>query len=1064
MSKDAFQELHLAVHRYKVFLRDVVEPAVYGDTAPLKVEASSFAPGDEPDYPRAAAAAYTPVDLGWTWGPRWSTTWFRLTGEAPPSMRGQTVALRFSSGTEALLWSSGGEPVQGLDVNRDAAVLFTPAHGGEHVRLLIEAACNHPFGVLGFDWDPPELRRRWASDTPGRLELAQLVAFHPQLWDLRCAYAFALGLLEELPTDHSRHHQLNAALRRATNLIADRDVAATAGPALDVLLEAIRVPPGGAAPAGHAVGHAHIDTAWLWPVRETRRKCLRTFATVLRNMERFPDFRFLASQAQHYAWVEERSPALFEQIRERVAQGRWEPGGAMWIEPEASVISGESLIRQILHGERYWRSRFGDAGRQRFLYLPDTFGFCPALPQIMAQTGVDTFITNKMIWSQFNLFPHTTFRWRGLDGSEVLTHFTPGHDYNASNTPKQLRHAEAHHRNRDQGAAGVPSRAPRPARFLQPFGFGDGGGGPTDWSIRYTQLAAHCDGLPRMRLSTTGEFCDALHDDRAALRAAGEDLPVWSGELYLELHRGTLTTQARIKRANLRAEQDLRAAEMLSAIAQPGNASRRTELDEAWKLALLNQFHDILPGSSIAAVYEDALRDHERIRQLTTEVTQHASPHWVSRLHRPGLSQPVAVFNPASRARSGVVEVPDHGGSVRPVLASEIPAIGMAIIDVDAEVTIEPSSGHHDPHTNLATLSNGRLTATIDARGRITSLIHAQTGSDAGEAGPLNQLVLYEDRPIMWDAWDIDWYYTQKPSSVNGDANPPGTIRVLRAGPARAEVEVSRPIGESSHLTQVFRLDAGSPRLDIITRVRWNESRRLLRALFPTAIASQQATYGTQMGVLQRPTHRNTLWDLARFEVCGHRFADLSEPGLGLALLSDCKYGFSAHDSTLGLSLLRAPAWPDPQADRGDHEFTYAVMPHAGDWRAAGVDAEGEALAAPLQCFAIQASSASDGPARTPRWSPLHITTEGAIGIAIDAIKPAHDDDRLIVRLHESHGGRGTLHVDWNIEARTVMPVDLLERPTDLRNFEHHTDLRTGRSRTSMTLRPFQIVTLAISK
>ncbi|MCC6677533.1 MAG: alpha-mannosidase [Phycisphaerales bacterium] len=1054
MPKDPFQELHLATHRYKVFLRDVLEPAVYGPTAPLKIEAAQFAPSDTdpPTYEQARAATYRPVELGWAWGPKWSTAWFRLTGAIPDSMRGRPVALRFSSGTEALLWSADGVPVHGLDSNRDAIRLFESARGGVPIRLHIEAACNHPFGVLGFDWDPPELRRRWESPTPGLLERADLAVLHPLLWDLRCAYAFAIALLLELPTDQSRHHQLNASLRRATNLILDTDPEASARPALEILNETLRISAAGSAPTGHAVGHAHIDTAWLWPARETKRKCLRTFATVLRNMERFPDFRFLCSQAQQYAWVEERSPALFEQIRARVAEGRWEPGGAMWIEPDANIISGESLIRQILHGERYWRSRFGAAGRQRFLYLPDTFGFCPALPQIMAQAGLDTFITNKMIWSQFNTFPHTTFRWRGLDGTEILTHFTPGHDYNASNTPKQLRHAETHHRNRDQGRAGA-SRAPGPARFLQPFGFGDGGGGPTDWSIRYTQLAADCDGLPRMKLSTAGEFCDGLHADHASLRAAGEDLPVWSGELYLELHRGTLTTQARIKRANLRAEQSLRLAELLCANSPTGGPMARAELDEAWKLTLLNQFHDIIPGSSIGPVYDDAIKDHARIEAIATGIIERSIPGWIERLGTDGIAEPIAVFNPGSRPRSGIVEVAGPGGEKRPVFASEVPALGIAVVDAGAGL---PCPVHAASAGDSVTLSNGVLTAVIDAYGRITSLRRGAAGREVCAAGPLNQLVLYEDRPTMWDAWDIDWFYAQKPCPIS--AGTRADVRILSAGPARADVEIAMPVGESSRLTQIFRLDVGSPRLDIITRVGWHESRRLLRALFPTDVVSDHATYGTQLGHIRRPTHRNTSWDMGRFEVCAHRFADLSEPGFGLALLADCKYGYSAHDSTLGLSLLRSPKWPDPDADMGDHEFTYALMPHDGDWRAAGVDAEGEALAAPMRARPVEPR-----PGKLNRWSPFRISTDGPVGIAVDAFKPAHDDDRLILRLHEHHGGRGTAHIDWNIPPRAVAATDLLEQPTDLRGLEHRSDLRAGQPRTSVPLRPFQIVTLAIS-
>jgi len=428
-----------------------------------------------------------------------------------------------------------------------------------------------------------------------------------------------------------------------------------------------------------------------------------------------------------------------------------------------------------------------------------------------------------------------------------------------------------------------------------------------------------------------------------------------------------------------------------------------------------------------------------------------------STLGTDGLTEPLAIINPASRARAGVVELPGPGDETRPVFIPSLPGLGIAVVDAANADIAEPARARRDGEAVL--LSNAILTARIDSGGRITSLRHAPTGREVCTAGPLNQLVLYEDRPIMWDAWDIDWYYTQKPFPVNGEAQAPGQLRLTHSGPARAEVELSLPLGEASRLTQRFRLDARSPRLDIITRVEWRESRRLLRTLFPAGVMSDQATYGTQFGHVSRPTHRNTTWDLARFEVCAHRFADLSEPGFGLSLLADCKYGFSAHDSVLGLSLLRSPKWPDPEADMGEHEFTYAVMPHGGDWRAAGVDAEGESLAAPLQARPI-----ARRPGRPGAWAPFRVSTDGPVGIGISAFKPAHDDHRLIFRFHESHGGRGVVHIDWNLPIASVAPVDLLERPTSLRGFEHHTELRNGPSRTSVAVRPFQLVTLAIER
>ncbi|UCD74486.1 MAG: alpha-mannosidase [Phycisphaerales bacterium] len=1033
-------ELEFAIHRFATYAREVLRPAIY--ESPHRLSVAALQRTDPIPPAEAVGAEYVPVDVGWRWGPAWSTAWFHVTGSVPKSMAGRTVALRFSSGTEALLWE-GGAPRRGFDRNRDSVILFEPAAGGETIDLHIEAACNHPFGITSFTWDTPETQARWESDAPGELKRCELAIYHHDVWRLWHAWEFARQLLAELPADSPRAQALYRALGEATRLVDDTDIARSAAEVCELLTSALHSGTPASTTQCFAVGHAHIDTAWLWPVRETRRKCLRSFANVLELMDRYDDFHFLCSQAQQYAWVEQDTPALFERISQRVRDGLWEPGGAMWVEPDCNLTSGESLIRQILHGTRYWRDKFGDHAPQTYLYLPDTFGFSAAIPQIMAQAGLKTFITNKLSWNQMNEWPHSTFIWRGLDGSDVLAHCTPGKDYNATNTPRELARGEMECARKDLG---------RTIAWLQPFGYGDGGGGPTEEMIDAALLAADCEGLPAVKLARADVLCDELHRRWADLSARGDRLPTWDGELYLELHRGTLTSQAWLKRANRRAEQDLRVVEWLHAASPADNAADPALLEKLgamWKLVLTNQFHDILPGTSIGKVYEDSRQEYRRIEQFCAEAIDTGMAAWSRGAGTAGLHDPIMVLNPHSDPFTGVVECDDRLTYVR-----DIPALGAAVIDRGKEEPVAPVE------VADGRLSNGIISARFDGEGGISDLRRVDDDRPVAAAGPggshlpLNQLMLYEDRPQAWDAWDVDRNHLEKPMPVAGPAE---RSRIVESSPLRGAIEFERPLGQRSRIIQRYVLAAGSPRLDIHTRIDWHENHRLLRALFPVDARSRHATYEIQFGHLDRPAHRNTAWDQARFEVCAHQWMDLSEPGFGAALLNDGKYGHSCDGKVIGITLLRSPKHPDPNADMGEHEFTYSIMPHAGDWRAAGVDRQARALNAPPLARAMKRDQTG---AWKGAWAPFTIETHGAAHVDIAACKPAEDDDRTIVRLVETHGGAGDITLKWNLPVSGVEPVDILERPMTLPQFSHDQAERT----TKFRLRPFQIVTLAASR
>ncbi|MBK7405969.1 MAG: alpha-mannosidase [Phycisphaerales bacterium] len=1025
--------------RFAKFCADVLDPAVFTDPHPLAVEA--FQSPDPIPCPQAARAPFAPVPLGWSWGPVWSTTWFRLRTPAAPAPTSGALALRFDTGVEAQLWCDG-IPIQGFDVNRDAALIPAPipSQPGQPLELLVEAACNHPFGVSHFPWDPPDAVRRWTSDTPARLTRAELATFHEPAWRLATAYRFALLLLRELPAESPRAQQLISALSQATRAIDDHRVAETAPAALEIVLATLRSPAPGSATICHATGHAHIDTAWLWPIRETRRKCIRSFSNVLRLMERFPDFRFLCSQAQQYAFIEQDAPALFDQIASRVRDGRWEPGGAMWIEPDANCPSGESLVRQILHGTRYWREKFGDAGAQRFVYLPDTFGFPPCLPQIIAHAGLDTFITNKLAWNAVNHYPHTSFLWRGIDGTEILTHFTPGADYNAVNTPLELRRGEKRHASKHQPGAETA------ARWLQPFGYGDGGGGPTDRSIHYAELAAECDGLPRTHLSRTDDFCEALHRDFDALRARNERPPVWDGELYLDLHRGTFTTQAWLKSANRRAEELLRLAELLATSTpneapRPATAESRASLDRAWKLLLLNQFHDILPGSSIQWVYDDAKRDHARIREIVQPLVAEGLDRWSTALGGP------VVLNPCSTPRSGVVE-----SGARLHWAADVPALGARAID-SALTPAQPVR-----ITNARTLANGLISATINDDGTLASLRCLANDREALTGQPANQLALYEDRPRMWDAWDIDPEAETKPIDQIGAA-------LIHRDRPRARPPLRHPSHPEPRSAQLDRADL-HPR-----RGQPPPRHPLAGAL------ARRPPRPPRPFPRGRPIHPRHLRDPVRphraphppQHAMGPRQVRGLRPPLGRPLRARPRRRPPQRLQVRPLLRRQHPrphAPPRPRLARprrrpGRARITYALMPHAGDWRAAGVDREAEALNTPP--FAHEPSTPRAPSSTAPdAWAPFEIDCPSPAHLATAAFKHAEDGDGLILRLVETHGARAHATIRWHTDVHTVQATDLLERP--ISNPAKAPTIEHGRAarRTTLEVRPFQLITLRL--
>lgn len=987
--------------------------AVYPERVPLEcamAKAQSRLAMQRPD----PSMAMPRCEPGCAWGVPGETVWFRFRARIPSRWQGRCVValVRLAPPqsmegftAEGLIYR-GGRPAGAINVHRGEVPLVARARGGEAVEFWVEAAAN----VCTIQ------PARHTPDSPAFcLEQAELAFLDRQASAFYHDYRVALEAMQALEGAPRRQAELREALHAALNAWEHGE---GPGVARRRLASAMAAPNGPRAFVVSAIGHAHLDTAWLWPVRETIRKCARTFSEALRLMRQYPHFIFLASQAQHYAWMKAFYPEIWEGIRKAIRRGQWEPAGSLWVEPDANMLSGESFLRQILHGKKFFQEEFGLETRD--LWMPDTFGFSAALPQIAAHAGVEFLFTQKLSWSQFNRFPHHTFWWEGLDGSRLFAHFPPSDTYNAELGPAALRKTELFFR--EHG---------RSQRALLVYGYGDGGGGPSAAMLEAAERLQDFEGLPRLKLQKASEFFQEARQEAAAL-------PVWRGELYLELHRGAFTSQAAIKRAHRESEALLHDAEFLDAVdamlrprrrealklppraphdtgalGHPRPGSHAATLERAWKLLLLNQFHDILPGSCVREACEDARRDFETIRALGMAVREAALEGLAKSVAAEGFRAPVLLVNTLGFRRREVAALPD--GSPAWV---DVPPYGYAVIE---------GAGPHQPPEKPArawstragtVLENGLVRVRLNARGQIASLTDLQARREVLEPGrPANLLLLFEDRPAQWDAWDIEIYYREV-SQVLEALEPP---EIVEAGPWRARVRWCARFS-SSFLEQEIILRAGSPRLDFATQVAWRESHKLLRAEFPVAVRPLRARFETAFGHVERPTHRNTSWDMARFEVPAHRWMDLSETGYGVALLNNGKYGCSIHGATLGLSLLRAPKEPDPTADLGQHAFIYSLLPHAGDLGEGRVIEEAAALHHPFIARELQPSSGSLPPSHS------FFVSENPAAI-LDTIKRAEDGQGLVLRIYEAQGSRARTRIHVRLPISRAELCDGLERP-----------------------------------
>ncbi|SET10712.1 alpha-mannosidase [Paenibacillus sp. NFR01] len=1021
-----------------------------------------------------------------------NTYFFRTAAAIPQHWQGTEIGLRFLSGGEGLLRVNGAS-CQGLDRNH-TFVSLNPEEVGWEPQLEIEL-----YDAIPEPDDP--LNKQAVIQPPVRAVSALLVQVNPQVQSLMHTVIVIRDAARLLPDSDFRRTRLTEALLQAMDAWDGLGDAALAdGEKLAGIEEALRgrVSAIGSNGEGriHMIGQSHIDIAWLWPARETVRKTSRTFSTVNALMEEFPHFRYAQSQPQLFAYLKDNDPELYGKVKARIREGRWELVGGMWVEPDLNIPSGESLMRQMLYGQNFYQEEFGL--RSNIEWLPDTFGYCASLPQILKHGGIEYFMTTKLGWNDTNVFPYDLFHWVGIDGTPMLSFMN--HGVNENTLPKDIHDHWQSYR----------EKAAHPEQMLL-YGHGDGGGGVTREMLEQIERSGLMVGQPEAVYSTAAEFFEGI-------RQADPKLPVWQGDLYLELHRGTYTTHARNKRNNRKAEGLYREAELWQALARQRSMEGLDEasghLHEGWKLILLNQFHDIIPGSAITEVYETSEKEYGKIFALGNSALDAGTHGVTAGIDTRGEGQAYVVLNSLGWKRDIRVELAfrrtpgtmpavcdeqghvletelleRESGSALRVRVPEVPALGYTTVWVRAEITHEHEAEDfaeaantdgllqankaddagvtreayeaHEDHAvgeesyagfaKCQTLpqplgdawETGFYRLTFNERGEIVGLYDKEAEREIVKPGEAaNRFHFFHDRPTLWDAWDIDSRYEQQRAGEAALIDK----QVKHTGSLCDILAFRWQIGQSV-IEQQLILYHHDRRIDFKTKVDWNEAHKLLKVGFPVAVNANKATYEIPFGTIERVTHRNTSWEQAQYEVCGHRFADVGEYGYGVSLLNDCKYGYDVQGSTIRLSLLRAPKWPDVTADLGEHEFTYALYPHLGDWREAltlRAAAELNHAEVAVACPAAEGERPSSG---------SMIGFDGK-HVVLDTVKPSEDGTASILRLYESAGGRETVTLRWPQPSARFYASNALEEELELLPAED------GLLRLSFT--PYQIQTIRI--
>ncbi len=1020
--------------------------------APLPIK---YLPGDLVDAPRPDLddSDWLDFSIGQFWGGHDKTCWFRLPFRIKKEWMGKKLAAIIQPGKRFVFKSSeggdlreyellvylNGEPLQSIDVRRNEIPLWDKVTPNKMNVLALEA-----FSGL--------------ESHQHCLEQADLVLINEEVQDFYFNAKMALDTITAIGAEHSEAARLIATLDQAL-LRVDFSQQGKApffysiAKANEYLLNHLY----GDSSANRlyasvvCLGHSHLDLAWKWQTKHGIKKAARTSANALRLMELYPSFRFTQSQAQLYKWVQEYYPQLFARIKAAVRSGQWEVTGGMWVEADCNIPGGESLVRQFLYGKRYFRRELGVD--PQVAWLPDSFGFCYTLPQIMQQCSMRYFMTTKLSWNQFCKFPYDTFYWEGLDGTRILAHMitTPDrrgwNDYSVDLTPANVKACWDNYRQPQENN-----------EVLLSFGWGDGGGGPTREML---ESAQRLDRFPYLPLARQGQAEKFFSD----LEQRVKSLPVWNDELYLQYHRGTYTSQAGIKKNNRLAEVLLHNAELFCVMdfLRTGDYPQE-DLNRCWELVLLNQFHDILPGSSIAEVYRDSEGEFGEVRQIASRHLESALRQISSRIVNDGKQEAIIVFNPLSWSREDLVSLAvDPAQSAVEVIEADGEKVPTQVSYDGKELlfatTATPSLGHQtfrlvkessagafSSSLKITThgMENGFFAIAFDERGWISSIFDKRNDREVvGEGCFANVLQAFEDRPLANDAWDIDIFYQDKRFEIEEIDD----VRVIERGPVRGGILQQRHYLDSMILQRIFVYER-IPRIDFVTEIDWRQHQTLLKVAFPVAVHANKATYEIPYGNIERPTHWNTDWDRARFEVPAQKWADLSEGDYGVSLLNDCKYGYDIRGNVIRLTLLKSAVDPDPNADIGHHSFCYSLYPHAGDWRHGQTVQRAYELNYPLLTQVVNCSG------EKLRMSADSFAKVSSANVMIEAVKKAEDSDRIILRLYEAYNQRGKVELEFAHDLKDVRECNCLEQEYGGIPFE--------KDKFRFNMRPYEIKTFLL--
>lgn len=1001
-------------------------------------------------------SSWTEITNQELWGGHREYYWFETVVTIPEEFDGECVVYELKTGKEGE-WDAtnpqfsifvNGVRVQGLDVNHREIILAEPAKVGDTYRIVLSAFTGDQNFSLKMNSSLKVLDRKtekYYYDLEVPYQSARLLNTEDQAYiTIIQALNESLNLLDMRKEGSKKYYQ---SLEKAQEYITKEFYE--------------KYCDGEKSPIIYCVGHTHIDCAWLWTLRVTEDKAVRSFSTVLELMKEYPEYVFMSSQPQLYKYVKKNAPDVYEQIKERVKEGRWEPDGGMFVEADCNIASGEALVRQFVYGQRFFKEEFGVDNE--ILWLPDVFGYSAALPQILQKCGIPYFMTTKISWNEFNKMPYDTFEWEGIDGSRVLTHFVPTRDYNkaAVEGGTETEHFTTYNGyinpSQMKGAWARYSQKYLNEEVLCSFGFGDGGGGPTkDMLENQRRLAKGLPGMPRTKMSTAKEFFHVLDKHVTDKKY----LPTWVGELYLEYHRGTYTSMARNKKFNRKAEFAYQNEEMYAMLdAQTaGGAYPEKELHEGWEVILRNQFHDILPGSSIKEVYDDSKAEYEGIFAENKALTDATLAHIAAGVKAPKHS--LVVYNPNSAAAYDLVTFTVPEGMGEPAvydgetkLAVQKTADGTYVFFAAGvpgkgykTYIVKEESADTTPSMEVSTevMENEYFKVEYNEKGQFAKIYDKKANRDIlkpGKAG--NVIVSYEDRPHNYDAWDVNNYYTEK----SWDIDQVSAMEVVENGPVRACVKVERKYLDST-ITQFIYLYHDIPRIDIKNVIDWKEHQIFVKDYFPIDVHTNEATFDIQYGNVKRDTHDNTSWDFAKFEVCHHKWMDVSEDGYGVSMLNDCKYGVGVRNGVIGMSMLKSAIHPNPEADKELHEFTYSIYPHQGGWREAGTVKQAYQINNPL----TYSWKENEGGTLAPEYSLVSSDQDNAV---IEVVKKAEDSDAVIVRLYECYNRRTPVTLIFGKELTSVVECNMMEEGADPVEF-------TGNQAT-FEMKPYEIKTLKVT-